>query len=122
MSLSMPGAPGVSMARRSMLRDGRGKRAGATSSSAVPPVDGPAALVVAPNSGRLTELADALAQIQAATGLEPHELATRLVEQVDPSSPIRPLDVFATGRADLVAAYLDGTLDGAALLAAWDRD
>jgi hypothetical protein len=29
--------------------------------------------------------------------------------------------VFASGRVDLVTAYLEGTLDGAGLLHAWQR-
>ncbi|HET6561887.1 MAG TPA: hypothetical protein VFG72_08425 [Marmoricola sp.] len=115
MSLSLPGAPGISMARRSMLRDGRAARHAAPAKRSQ---DEPAVLR---NGGRLGELADALGRLQRAAGLTAHELATRLVEHLDPSSPLRAVDVFAAGRADLVATYLDGTLDGAGLLAAWQR-
>jgi hypothetical protein len=111
MSLSLPGAPGISMGRRSMLRDTRvGRRAA--------PAPEP---VVARNSGRLGELAEALRAMQAATGLAARDIAARLVEPLEPSSPVRGLDVFASGRVDLVTAYLKGTLDGAGMLAAWRR-
>lgn len=112
MSLSLPGAPGISLGRRSMSRDGR------RAARRVGPAPEPS---VARNGGKLDELADALAQIKMATGLSDLEVATRLVEPLDPTSPLRPIDVFAAGRADLVTAYLDGTLDAAGLLSAWQR-
>ncbi len=109
MSLSLPGAPGVSMARRSMLRDRRTARRVA-----------PAHTVVTGRS-RLGKLADAMHGMEAATGLAAREIAARLVVPLDPSSPVRGLDVFAAGRVDLVTAYLDGTLDGDGVLTAWRR-
>ena len=112
MSMSLPGAPGISMVRRSMLRDGR------TSRHPTPPPR-KARPAVPPNGGRLGELADALSQVQEATGLDGRDIASRLVEHLDPASPVRAIDVFASGRADLVAAYLTGELDGAAVLRAW---
>jgi len=111
MSLSLPGAPGISMARRSMLRDARAARRAAAAQGTV----------VARNSGRLGELAEAMRAMQAATGLAARDIAARLVEPLEPSSPVRGLDVFASGRVDLVTAYLRGTLDGAGLLSAWQR-
>jgi hypothetical protein len=111
MSLSLPGAPGISMARRSMLRERRLARRAA----AVPEAE------VTRNGGRLGELAEALHAMQAATGLEGRDIAVRLVDHLDPSSPLRAIDVFAAGRVDLVTAYLKGTLDGAGLLSAWQR-
>ncbi len=111
MSLSLPGAPGISMARRSMFRDTRAARRAT-------PAPEP---VVARNSGRLGELAEALGAMQAATGLAARDIAARLVEPLEPTSPVRGIDVFASGRVDLVTAYLDGTLDGAGLLHAWQR-
>jgi hypothetical protein len=110
MSLSLTGAPGVSLARRSMLRPARVRRATASASR-------PSACT--PDGGRLGELADALRRIQGATGLDGRQVASRLLEQLDPASPLRALDVFAAGRADLVAAYLEGSLDGPGLLRAW---
>jgi hypothetical protein len=110
MSLSLPGAPGVSMARRSMLRHGRTARRSA-----------PGHAVAPTNGGRLGELAEALRGMEATTGLAARDIATRLVEPLDASTPVRGLDVFAAGRVDLVTAYLEGTLDGAGLLTAWRR-
>jgi hypothetical protein len=117
MSLSLPGAsgspglsPGLSMARRSPLRAARSRRAAATE----PPV-----AAGGPDTRRLPELAEALRRIQAATGLDGRQVATRLVEPLDPAAPLRALDVFAAGRADLVTAYLQGRLDGPGLLTAW---
>jgi hypothetical protein len=77
--------------------------------------------VMTRNSGRLGELADALQLMQAATGLDAHAVAVRLVQPLDPASPVRAIDVFAAGRVDLVTAYLEETLDGAALLRSWQR-
>ena len=74
------------------------------------------------NSGRLGELAEALRAMQVATGLDARDIAARLVQPLDGSSPLRAIDVFAAGRADLVTAYLDGTLDGPGLLRAWQGD
>lgn len=111
MSLSLPGAPGISMARWSLLREGRHAR------RAAPPPEPE----VARNGGRLGELAEALQAMQAATGLHARDLAVRLVEPLDASSPLRLIDVFAAGRVDLVTAYLKGTMDGAAVLCAWQR-
>jgi hypothetical protein len=110
MSLSLPGAPGISMARRSMVRERRHARRAV-----------PAPQPAARNSGRLGELAEALRAMQAATGLDARDIAVRLVEPLDPSSPLRVIDVFAAGGVDLVTAYLEGTMDGAAVLSAWQR-
>lgn len=110
MSMSLPGAPGISMVRRSMLRDGRTRHP-------TPPRKPRKA--VPPNGSRLGELADALTRVQEAAGLDGRDIAARLVEHLDPASPVRVVDVFASGRADLVAAYLTGELDGAAVLEAW---
>jgi hypothetical protein len=112
LSLSLPGTPGISMARRSMPREGRLARRAA-------PAPEP---VVTRNSGRLGELAEALKAMQAATGLDSRDVAVRLLQPLDGSSPLRAVDVFAAGRADLVTAYLDGTLDGPGLLRAWQGD
>jgi hypothetical protein len=108
MSLSLPGAPGISMARRSMVR----KRWVARRAARAPEP------VVTRNSGRLGELADALQVMQTATGLDARAIAVRLVQPLDGASPVRAIDVFAAGRVDLVTAYLKGTLDGAGLLRA----
>jgi hypothetical protein len=112
MSLSLPGAPGISMARRSVVRERRFARRAA-------PAPEP---VVTRNSGRLGELADALEVMQAATGLDARAIAVRLVEPLDGASPVRAIDVFAAGRVDLVTAYLKGTLDGAGLVRGWQTD
>jgi hypothetical protein len=112
MSLSLPGAPGISMARRSTVRARWVTRRAA-------PAPDP---VVTRNSGRLGELADALQVMQAATGLDARAIAVRFVQPLDAASPVRAIDVFAAGRVDLVTAYLHGTLDGAGLLRAWQSD
>jgi hypothetical protein len=107
LSLSLPGAPGISMARRSILREGRLARRAAP---------GPERVVT--RSGRLGELAEGLQVMQTATGLDARAIAVRLVQPLDGASPVRAIDVFAAGRVDLVTAYLKGTLDGAGLLRA----
>lgn len=109
MSLSLPGAPGIALARPSTVRARWAARRAA-------PAPEP---VVTRNSGRLGELAEALHVMQLATGLDARGIAVRLVQPLDPASKIRAVDVFAAGRVDLVTAYLNETLDGPGLLRAW---
>jgi hypothetical protein len=121
MSLSLPGAPGISMARRSLRRQPRFRSAAEARSRRRAAEPRPPAPVAPAGTPRLHDLADALHRIQAATGLDGRQVATRLVEPLDAASPLRALDVFAAGRADLVAAYLQGAFDGPGLLTAWQR-